>query len=454
MKGQAGGDRITIIGGGPVGTLLALYLAKRGLQIDLYEKREDPRKKPYPEGRSINLALSTRGLYALHEVDCEAQLFAQAVPMKGRLVHAKDQQQHFIAYSPDASHVIYSISRLELNKLLLDKAEHFSNINLHFNEECLDIDAKQQKLLFKNKITGQQQHRDFDIVFDAEGIWSALRACLLHMPYTNYSQQYLDYDYKELTIPARLGNYTMEKNALHLWPRGSHLMIALPNPDGSFTCTIFMPHGGEMSFAALATTDKALAFFEREFPDALALAGHLPQQFINYPVGRLATIKVAPWLYHDNIVLMGDAAHGIVPFYGQGLNCSFEDCSFLNQCLDKHPGQWKEAFMAYELGRRENTDAISELSFDNFIELREKVSDPVFRLKRELERLLEATYPDEFLSKYSMVTFSRLPYKQALIRGRQQDLILMQACENIQDIKEIDLLALKQQLKSAIIVPD
>ena len=330
---------------------------------------------------------------------------------------------------------------------MLEKAQSYPNIRLHFNEECQDIDFKGQLFLFKNKTTGKQHQKPFSIAFDAEGIWSVVRASLLHMPYTNFSQQYLEYDYKELTIPAQRGRHAMEKNALHLWPRGSHLLIALPNPDGSFTGTLFLPHQGDLSFSALDTHEKVLVFFKQEFPDALDLAHqNLPRQFLQYPVGRLAMVKISPWVFNDKILLVGDAAHGIVPFYGQGLNCSFEDCSFLNQCIDKYPGDWKKAFFEYEQGRRENTEAISELSVDNLVELREKVTDPVFRLKRELETKLEAAYPDEFLSKYSMVTFSRMPYKEALIRGRKQDQILMEACARVNDLGQIDLAKIRGTL--------
>lgn len=441
-------ERIVIIGGGPVGLHLAIFLAKKGLHIDLYEKRGDPRQQEALEGRSINLALSTRGLHALKEIGLDQQLIARSVRMKGRLLHDVDLQQHYIPYSPREKDAIYSISRMELVKLLLDKAESNPNIRLRFNEECVGIDLKADKILFKNRLT-QAQHQDgFSLIFDAEGIWSALRSLLLHIPYTNYSQQYLDYDYKELTIPAVNGKAQIERHALHLWPRGKPLMIALPNLDGSFTCTLFLPHEGEVNFSQIKTIDDARGFLEREFPDAAGLNEHLPRQLAQYPVGRLAMVKIFPWGYQNKILLVGDAAHGIVPFYGQGLNCGFEDCVFLSECIDKFSGNWERIFSEYEKGRRENAEAIAELSLDNFVELREKVSDPLFRMKRELETLLEAKYPDEFFSKYSMVTFTRMPYVEALRKGRQQDRVLMEACKDVRRLDELNLEELKRRLRS------
>jgi len=242
---------------------------------------------------------------------------------------------------------------------------------------------------FRNKLTGQLQEVGFDIAFDAEGIWSAARTSLLLHPYINYAQHYLDYDYKELTIPAVGGAYALPKEALHLWPRGAHLMIALPNPDGSFTCTLFLPHRGEVSFDSLQTPDKVQAFFRREFPDAVDLIEHLEEHFLHHPVGKLATVKISPWTFDDKFLLIGDAAHAIIPFYGQGLNCGFEDCSVAEPVHRITSRNWPAIFASYEQMRHLNTDAVAELSQDNFVELRANVADPVFRRKRELETLLE-----------------------------------------------------------------
>ncbi len=442
-------EELTIVGGGPVGTLLALHLAKKGYSVDVFEKRGDPRSHMEPEGRSINLALSTRGLCALNEVGVNKQLLPHAVQMKGRLVHDKDARQHFIPYSPRADRLIYSITRMELNKVLLDEAAMNSNIRFHYNENCLGIDLKAQTILFQNMRSKLMHKRPLSITFGAEGMWSAIRTSLLRVPYTNFSQQHLDYDYKELTIPASQG-HLLEKNALHLWPRGGHLMVALPNPDGSFTCTLFLPHEGERSFAHLKQQDAAVAFFQREFSDALPLMKDFFRQMIEYPVGRLTTVKIDPWSFQNKILLIGDAAHGIVPFYGQGLNCGFENCAFLSRCIDEHAGKWDLIFHAYEQGRRANTDAIAELSFDNFVELRERVSDPLFKLKSKLEGALEAAYPEEFLSKYSMVTFSCMPYTEALVKGRRQDQLLMEICKHITNVEEVDLQALKSKLSNSV----
>lgn len=444
-------EHLTIIGAGPVGTLLALYFAKRGFSIDLFEKRGDPRQHQMTEGRSINLALSARGLHALKEVGLDDVLLKHAVQMKGRMIHPKEGGPYVIPYSPRPSHVIYSISRAELTKLLLQKTEAFPLIKVRFNEECLGVDLKTQHLQFRNGATNRRHQCPFSLLFDAEGIGSAVRTALLKQPYTNFHQEYLNYDYKELTIPSLKGEYQLSKNALHLWPRGKHLMIALPNPDGSFTCTLFLPRLEDPSFLTLDNAAKVLQFFKNEFPDAFPLIDQLNIQFFERPIGYLATIKIAPWSFQGKLLLIGDAAHGIVPFYGQGLNCGFEDCSFLNACFDNHPGDWQSIFHNYEQGRKKNTDAIAELSFDNFIELREKVANPQFILKRELEARLEAAYPNEFMSKYSMVTFSLLPYEEALIRGRRQDEILMAACANINSIDQLNLAEIKELVSTPTI---
>ena len=439
-------EHLTIIGAGPVGTLLALYFAGRGFSIDLFEKREDLLLHQMTEGRSINLALSARGLHALKEVGLDQALLKHAVQMKGRMIHPRKGSPYFIPYSPHQSHVIYSISRVELTKLLLQETDAFPQITVRFNEECLGVDLKTQHLQFRNSATNRRHQRPFSLLFDAEGIGSAVRTALLKQPYTNFHQEYLNYDYKELTIPPLKGGYQLPKEALHLWPRGRHLMIALPNPDGSFTCTLFLPRLENPTFLSLDNPKKVIQFFENEFPDVFPLIDDLTVQFFKRPIGYLATVKIAPWSFQGKILLIGDAAHGIVPFYGQGLNCGFEDCSFLNSCFDRHPGDWQSIFHDYEQGRKKNTDAIAELSFDNFVELREKVADPKFILKRELEARLEAAYPHEFMSKYSMVTFSLLPYEEALIRGRRQDEILMDACSGINSIDQLNLSEIKERL--------
>lgn len=444
-------NNIVIVGGGPVGALLSLYLAQKGYNVDVYEKRSDPRSHLQPAGRSINLALSVRGLSALKEVGVERQLFSLAVPMRGRMVHLKEQIPHFIPYSPNQDNVIYSISRLELAKLLLEWAGRSSRINLKFNEECLGLNVKTDMIEFKNTEEQREHRRQFSLVFDAEGVGSAIRGSLLRLPYTNFSQEYLNYEYKELTIPSLKGGHKIEKHALHIWPRGGFLMIALPNLDGSFTCTLFLKRTGYPSFSTLDSYDKVTAFFLQEFPDVCPLLEDFQDPFFKHPIGHLVTVKQSPWNFLGKVLLIGDAAHGIVPFYGQGLNCGFEDCSFLNQCMNDYPDDWEKIFLAYENGRKKNADAIAELSFDNFNELREYVADPVFVRKRELEALLEISYPNEFLSKYSMVTFSRMPYVEALIKGRLQDQVLMEACRGINHLSELNLQEVKRRLDQAVV---
>lgn len=435
-------NRLSIIGAGPVGTLLALTLAKKGYQIEIFEKRHDPTVQSKTEGRSINLALSMRGIHALKQAGLDQAVFKNSVRMKGRMVHLKEKETHFIPYSPHQSDTITSISRFELTKLLLEEAKKAPNIAVRFHEECLGIDPYKQEMFFKNTLTNKDHHRPFSLLFDSEGTGSAVRTSLLKLHYTNFTQEYLNYEYKELTIPALNGQCQLQNEAFHLWPRGKFLMIALPNPDKSFTCTLFLPRG---DFSKLDTPQKVCHFFQNEFPGTYSLFSDA--NFFQRPIGVLLTIKMFPWAFLGKVLLIGDAAHGIVPFYGQGLNCGFEDVTFLNECLDRHPNHWERVFKDYEEGRKINTDAIAELSFDNFIELREKAADPLFRLKRELERRLEEAYPNQFMSKYSMVTFSLLPYEEALIRGRRQDQFLMDVCANIKSVDELNLESIKNMLE-------
>lgn len=431
-------QKIIISGAGPVGVMLAIMLAKKDYQIEIVEKRQDPFLHTKDEGRSINLALSVRGLDALEKVGLAEELLTHAVPMKGRMIHNKDKSTHFIPYSPNQEKAIYSISRIELTKLLLKKAGAFKNIKISFEEECLGVDIKSNTVFLKNRQTNRSHKKPFDLLFDCEGANSSVRTSLLKFPYTNFTQNYLSYDYIEIAVPPKNNNYALSPEALHIWPRGHFLLIALPNPNFAFTGTLFLPHSGDNSFQNLKTPKDIKRFFENELPDFYSLVPGVEKTLFEKPIGHLVTINISPWNFHNKVLLLGDAAHAVVPFYGQGLNCGFEDCVILNKIIDKLEN-WSQILETYEKERKISADAISELSIDNFIELREKVADPIFVLKRELETLLEQKFPNEFRSKYSMVTFSHIPYEEALKKGRKQDKILMDICSKVTKIDEINL---------------
>jgi kynurenine 3-monooxygenase len=432
-------EKVIISGAGLAGSLLALYLAKRGLKVELYERRPDMRLGDAGGGRSINLALSARGIHALAEVGAAEQVLASAIPMKGRQIHPLSGSQSFVPYGRDDTQVINSISRSGLNIALLNLAEEDPNVTLRFNQRCLGMDLEAGEIRLRDETSGRTYTEKSQTVFGTDGVASPLRMELLPTARFDFSQQYLEHSYKELTIPAdERGGFRMEKHALHIWPRGGFMMIALPNPDGSFTCTLFYAHSGVNSFENLTSEESVLRFFQQNFPDAVEMMPDLRRDFFLNPTGTLITIKCAPWHFRDRMLLIGDSAHAIVPFYGQGMNCAFEDCSVLGQCIDEHGTNWERVFADYEIRRKENTDAIADLALDNFVEMRDTSGDPKFAMKKNLEHRLEELYPGRFISKYAMVTFHRLPYLTAMKKGRIQDEILMDACRNAKSVDDID----------------
>jgi len=441
---------IVIVGAGLSGSLLAIYLAKRGYQVKVFEHRKDIRLSSTYSGRSINMALSTRGINALREVGLDQQILGNSIPMKGRMIHSDKGQLSLAPYGRNNEEVIYSISRAGLNASLMDVAEKYSEVTFEFEKRCLGIDLETDEIIFKDVENGKHFKVDGQCAFDTEGATSAIRCSMLAMPRFNFSQNYLKHSYKELTIPPGTGGvHQMEKQALHIWPKGSYMLIALPNLDGSFTCTLFLPQTGPLSFENLKTPEAVRSFFKEKFPDALEIMPDLTDYFFKNPTGDLMTVKCFPWHYKDKVLLVGDAAHALVPFYGQGMNCSFEDCTVLNQCIGKHGDNWELVFRDYENLRKENTDAIADLALDNFVEMRDLVADPKFVLKRDLEHRLEDAFPGEFISKYSMVTFSNIPYIEAMRRGRIQDDVLKKLCCNANSIKDFDLKIVKEKIESA-----
>jgi kynurenine 3-monooxygenase len=432
-------NKLTLIGAGPAGSLLSIYLAKRGFEVEIYERRPDMRQVEIGAGRSINLAISTRGIHALREVGVLDAIMKIAVPMKGRMMHAVTGELTFQRYGKDDTEVIYAVLRNELSMALMNEAEKYPNVKIHFNERCTGMDFKTGGIELRNEITGQARTIPTELVIGTDGSASAIRMDMLKVGRFNFSQQYLAHGYKELTIPAGPnGQYQIEKNALHIWPRKTYMLIALPNMDGSFACIFFFPFEGEPSFASLDSKEKVRRFFQAQFPDAVTLMPNLLENYFTNPTGSMVTIKCDPWHVGDKALLLGDAAHAIVPFFGQGVNCAFESCSYLIECLDQHGADWQKVFVEFESMRKADTDAIAELALENFIEMRDRVADPKFLFKKKVEQALEKKYPTIFVPKYSMVTFHRLPYSVALSRGKIQDRILAELCDSIERIEDLD----------------
>lgn len=445
-------SNVAIIGAGLAGSLLSIYLAKRGIKVDVYEARGDMRKEQVAAGRSINLALSDRGIAALREVGMDEYMLSEAVPMYGRMIHTVSGETKLLPYSGRQGEYINSVSRAGLNIALINEAEKFDGVTFYFNERCTAFDCESGSATFESRRTVNA-----DTVIATDGAGSAVRLAMEdQLDGYSSSTVFLDHGYKELHIPpAPDGGFLLEKNALHIWPRHRFMMIALPNFDGSFTCTLFLAHKtNERSRAAafdhLTDRDSVRDFFESEFADAVPLMPALSQDFLGNPTGQLGTVKCWPWHVDGNVLLLGDSAHAVVPFYGQGMNCSFEDVRVLADLIDRQIGtaetqrrgddiDWATVYREYGELRKVNTDAIADLAEENFYEMRDRVADPVFQRKRELETKLEQTYPDYF-SKYSMVTFREdLPYSVAKEKGNAQDELLMKICSTVESVDELDL---------------
>jgi kynurenine 3-monooxygenase len=419
-------EKFVLIGSGLAGGLLAAYLGRRGYEVELYERRSDPRAGNFVAGRSINLALSTRGIHALQQLGLADEVLRHAIPMRGRMIHDKTGDLHFAPYDVDPNKCINSIGRAALNTTVIEAAQQFPNVHVYFNHRCTDIDLDRTAAHILNTDNQQTITASGDVIIGVDGAFSAVRQAMQKsLPTFHYDESYLEHGYKELTIPpAPDGSWQLEKNALHIWPRKSFMMIALPNPDGSFTCTLFWQFKGARSFES-TTSDQAIRrFFDEEFPDAVQLMPNLLEDFQLNSTGSLVTIRCAPWIYKDRIALVGDAAHAVVPFYGQGMNAAFEDCVVLNESLAQFPSDRARAFAAYFEQRKPNADALADLAVQNFIEMRDKTASRIFRAKKKLDHLLEAMLPEIYLPLYSMVTFTRIPYAQAARRARLQDVVI------------------------------
>lgn len=404
----------SIIGSGLVGSLWAIFLAQRGYNVRVYEKRPDMRKHDIGGGRSINLAMSDRGLKALHTVGLEDEIRKMAIPMHGRMIHHLDGETELQPYG-DKGQFINSISRGELNQLLMTKAEEAGAV-IEFGQLCFGYDLQKKEAILKNGFTQS------DLLFGTDGAFSAIRSTLEKTDRFNYSQTYLEHGYKELHIPPNAdGSFKMAKNALHIWPRKSFMLIALPNLDGSFTVTLFLAFEGEYSFENLTDKKSVLDFFNQDFPDVVPLMPDLTEVFFSNPTSSLATFRCYPWSYDNKVLLIGDAAHGIVPFYGQGMNAGFEDCTILNNMMNEFNDDWNKIIPAFQKTRKPDADAVGELALRNFIEMRDLVADKKFVLRKKIEKLMHERHPDKYLPLYSMVTFSEMPYSKALAIGKKQD---------------------------------
>lgn len=417
---------ITVVGAGLVGSLVSIYLAKRGHKVDIYERRPDMRKADISAGKSINLALSDRGWRGLEGVGIADEIKKIAIPMYGRSIHMKDGSSTYQAYGKD-NQAIYSVSRGGINMRLMDLAEQQPNVSLHFDERCDKLDRKTNELTFSNTSTNTTSNVKSDFVLGSDGAFSAVRTQMqLQSDRFDYQQFYIDCGYKELVIPAgKNGEHVIEKNALHIWPRGSYMMIALPNMDGSFTCTLFFQMEGKVSFDALKTKEEVLAFFKEEFSDAVPLMPTLLDDYFANPASSLVTVKCKPWVWDEKIALIGDAAHAIVPFYGQGMNCGFEDCVVLNELMDKHGDLNAACLKEYETLRKPDGDAIADLAIANFVEMRDKTADKTFLLQKKIEAHFSAKHPEKWIPLYSMVTYTpSIRYSEALIAGNKQQAIM------------------------------
>jgi len=433
-------QEVHVVGGGLVGSLAAIILAQRGFSVALYERRADMRKTAMSAGRSINLAVTARGLKALDEVGLKQEVLKLAVPMKGRMLHDVDGKTTLVPYGQKENEVINSVSRGELNKLLLAKAGSYDNVEIFFNQRCAEYDVPSSTLTFSDEETKKQEQVKAEVVIGTDGAGSVLRAVMLASAKNpQFSEEFLAHGYKELVIPAaRNGGFQMEKNALHIWPRKSFMLIALPNIDGSFTVTFFFAHEGKESFAALKSEADVMDFFMRVFPDATKLMPNLAKDFPNNPTGVMGTVKCRPWHIGGRAMLLGDAAHAIVPFFGQGMNCGFEDCSALGELLDKHM-EWEAMFAELETRRKPNADAIADMALENFVEMRDTVADTKFQLKKQIGFELEKRYPGQFIPRYAMVVFHpEIPYADAKQRSEAQDKILEALCEGATSVEQVD----------------
>ncbi|QHT66448.1 FAD-dependent monooxygenase [Rhodocytophaga rosea] len=439
---------ITVLGAGLVGSLLSVMLGRRGHKVQLIEKRPDLRKVKWEDGRTINLAMSERGWRALDRIGMMEEVKQIAIPMYGRMMHSEQGKLTFQPYGKEGQS-IFSVSRSLLNEKLMNIAEQEGNVSLLFEQKCMQVELDKPAIHLTHVQTGESRVIESDILIGSDGAFSAIRSAMQRTNRFNYQQYFIEHGYKELTIPAAAnGDWAIDKHALHIWPRGNFMLIALPNPDGSFTCTLFFPYEGEPSFQSIQTKADVIAFFEKTFPDILPLMPDIADEYMQNPTSSLVTIRCYPWTYQNKVALIGDAAHAIVPFYGQGMNAGFEDCVVMEELMDKYGDDWQTLFETYQKNRFPHAQAIADLALQNFVEMRDLVADPKFLLRKKIEAHIHQKHPDLWTPLYTMIAFSHIPYADALAAGKKQEQV-MQRIMNIPDIEstwqELDYKKLLQE---------
>ena len=432
---------INIVGAGQCGTLVAIMLARHGYEVDVYERYTDPRILDAEAGRSINLALAARGLNALQQVGIDKLIQPMLVPMRGRMVHKVDGTSEFLRYGQQDNEEIYSVTRLGLNQVLLGVADEMSNLHINFQQNAIGYDAPDRTVHVQNELDGSLYQIEAQPLLAADGAGSTIRRSFDGTGTFGGIESLLTHGYKELSIPGGPdGDYQLAADALHIWPRGGFMLIALPNPGGDFTLTLFLPNVGENSFQSLTDEASVIAFFEGHFPDAAALIPNLCDDVLNHPLGLLGTVRCRHWHDRGNVLLLGDAAHAIVPFHGQGMNLAFEDCVILDRIVSQHPSDWRTIFAQFEAEQLANANAIADMALDNYIEMRDTVRDPKFALRKELAFELERRLPQHFIPRYSMVMFhADIPYLVAQQRGEVQKALLEEFTATATHIGEVDV---------------
>ena len=434
------GRSISVVGAGPAGSLMSIYLARLGFAVTAFERRPDIRKVDISAGRSINLILANRGIAALNEVGLKENLEHILTPVTGRMLHDLSGSLEFQAYGSKPHEVNYSVSRGDLNSLLLDEAEATGKVDIRFNQDCVGVNFDERQLTLKDHDSGEEYQHSFDCVFGTDGSASAVRESLVRATGAALDISPLGHSYKELTLPAGAsGEYQIDESSLHIWPRGQFMLMALPDIGGSFTITLFIPtRGQEFCIEALQDEAALMAFFEAFFPDFIPYVPDLAEQFFNNPTGDLATVRCSGWAYHDKGVILGDAAHAVVPFHGQGMNAAFESCRELNLLLESNPDDRAAAFAQFEQTRMPNTNALADMALDNYVEMRSGVTDPKYVLKKAVAFELERRHPTRFIPRYSMVMFHTMPYGEAQARGAAQNEILEQLTASASCLEEVD----------------
>ena len=436
-----------MIGAGLTGPLLATYLTHHGYEVDIYERRSDMRKETISAGRSINLAMSVRGIQALKEVGIYEKIKPLTIPMKGRMIHDLNGSTHLQPYGQKEEEVIYSVSRATLNMELMSLAEETGKIRIYFNQKCTHVDLDKKRFNILNESTGEESDHSFQLIIGVDGSASAVRNSMVDRGKIQFTDKPLGHGYKELTIPpSETGEFQLEPNALHIWPRGKFMLIALPNMDRSFTCTLFFPMEGETSFATVNSKEKIISLFEAYFPDSISILNRLTEEYRTNPTGILGSVYCDPWHLGDSAVLLGDAAHAVVPFFGQGMNASFQDCTVLNGLMIEHGDDWKTILNEFSQLHVKNGHAIANMALENYIEMRDKVNDSQYRIRRKLELALENQFPDRFIPRYSMVSFHQIPYSKVYQRGNLQLKIIEALLDLDPNGKTIDRVLVEKML--------